>query len=328
MTGKRKLFARILMVAIGVSLVLLSFTGCTTQKETLTFADYDWDSAQVHNRIAAFILDNGYGYDIAYNFGSTAPMWAGLVDGSNDIAMEIWVENQQDAYDEGIGDGSVIDLGSNYPDSWQGFLVPTYMIEDGDLPADISVDNISEYWDLFQDPEDPTKGRFYSCIPGWFCEQINGEKFEVYGLNDTFNIFLPGSGAALLTSMVSAYDSHEAWFGYYWAPTPALGLYDMTVVEEPAYNDSDWNANHGCAYPAVQVNICVNSSLPDKAPEVVDFLENYETTTEMTNAALAYMESNGASAEDAAVWFLQQYESLWTDWVPSDVADKVLDALP
>ena len=328
MIGKRRFLTSILIVALSAILVLSSFTGCVTKKETLWFADLDWDSAQVHNRIAAFIIENGYGYGVDYNFGSTIPMFVGLTDGSNDISMEIWVENQQEAYDVAIADGTIVDLGGNYTDNWQGFLVPTYMIDDGDLPADISVEDMPQYWELFQDPEDPTKGRFYSCIAGWQCEIINEEKFGVYGLDDYYNIFLPGTGAALLTSLVSAYENHEPWFGYYWSPTPALGLYDMTPVAEPPYDETVWETNHGCDYPAVNVNICVTASLLDRAPEVIEFLEKYDTTAAMTNAALAYMESNEATSGEAAVFFLQEYESVWTQWVPSDIADKVKDALP
>ena len=328
MTRKQKLGTKLLIVALGAILILSSFIGCITQKETITFADLDWDSAQVHNRIAAFILEHGYDYNIEYNFGSTIPMFLGLTDGSNDISMEIWVENQQEAYDEAIAAGTIVDLGGNFLDNWQGWLVPTYMITDGDLPADISVEDMTEYWELFKDPEDPTKGRFYSCIAGWECELINDEKFEVYGLDDTYNIFLPGSGAALLSSMVGAYEKHEPWFGYYWSPTSALGLYDMTPIGEPAYNETVWNTNHGCAFPAVNINICVNAGLLDRAPDAVEFLENYETTAAMANDALAYMEANEATAEEAAVYFLQEYESVWTQWVPADIASKVKAALP
>ena len=128
--------------------------------------------------------------------------------------------------------------------------------------------------------------------------------------------------------MVSAYEKREPWFGYYWSPTPALGMYDMTPVAEPAYDEAVWDTNHGTAYPAVKVNICVNASLLDRAPDAVAFLRNYDTTAAMTSAALGYMESNKVTSEEAAVFFLQQYESVWTQWVPSDIADKVKDALP
>jgi len=330
MSKKRNLGIKLLVLILGAALILSSFAGCTATevKPTLVFADLTWDSAFFHNRVAGFILENGYGYEVDSIPGSTTPLFAGLAAGEIDISMEIWMDNQKEAVDEAIDAGQVVDLGRNFGDSWQGWLVPTYMIEDGDLPADISVDNISDYWDLFQDPEDPTMGRFYNGDPGWACTGIDIIKFETYGLNENFNIFNAGSTEALNASLVSAYESHEPWFGYYWSPTYLLGQLDMTVVAEPSYDQAAWDENYGCAYTDVPVHIVVNTELIDKAPDVVAFLTKYETTTAMINASLAYMDDNEASFEEAAVWFLQEYESTWTQWVPDDIASKVKAALP
>ncbi len=331
MIAKRRLPAIILLVVLSAILVLSSLiTGCTPteEKPTLVFADLTWDSAYFHNRVAGFILDNGYGYEIDSIPGATIPLFAGVAAGEIDINMEVWMDNQKEAVDAAVEEGTVVDLGRNYGDSWQGWLVPTYMIEDGDLPADISVDNISDYWDLFKDPEDPTKGRFYNGDPGWECTGIDAIKFETYGLDESFNIFNAGSTDALNASLVSAYESHSPWFGYYWAPTYILGQLDMTVVAEPEYDEDIWNENYGCAYTDVPVHIVVNTGLIDKAPDAVSFLTKYETTAAMINAALAYMDEQGASYEETAIWFLQEYESTWTQWVPEDIASKVKAALP
>ena len=129
--------------------------------------------------------------------------------------------------------------------------------------------------------------------------------------------------------MKAAYAKGEPWFGYYWAPTPALGQLDMTAIEEPAYSEAVWNTNHACAYPAVHVNIMVNAELPNRAPEVVEFLRAYTTTTAQVNDALGYMDANNASPADAAVYYLQKYESTWTKWIPyTEVINKVKAALP
>ena len=72
----------------------------------------------------------------------------------------------------------------------------------------------------------------------------------------------------------------------------------------------------------------VSASLLDSAPDIVEFLRNYETTADMANKALAYMQETKADTTAAAIYFLQEYESLWTQWVPSDVANKVKAALP
>lgn len=313
-------------------LVVPLMAGCAgeAEKEPVIFGDLGWDSAQVHNQIAALILENGYGYPPSiFTPGETIPIFAGTINGDVHVNMEVWVENQQEAVDKALADGTVLDLGDNFWDNWQGFLVPTYMIEDGLIPADITVEQMPEYAHLFPDPEDSSKGAFYSCIAGWQCQIINEEKMGVYGLNDTYNIILPGSGAALLASLKSAYAQHEPWFGYYWEPTPALGQLDMTHVKEPAYSDATWNDNHGCDYPAVKVNVMVNAEWADTIdPAIIDFLTDYSTTTAQNNDMLAYMDSNEASTRDAAIYFLENYEAVWTKWVSSDVADKVKAALP
>jgi len=298
--------------------------------KTIRFLDNSWDTIQVHNRIVGFVAKHGYGYDPDYIASETIPGMAGLMRGDADINMEVWVENVQEAYDKGISSGVLIDLGSNFSDSWQGWLVPTYVIQ-GDVERGIkpmapdlkSVFDMPKYWELFKDPEDPSKGRFYSSIPGWKVTELNEQKFKAYGLDKTYNIFLPGSDAALAGSMEAAYRKGEPWFGYYWAPTWVLGKLDMTPLEEPAYDPQVWKTTKACAFPPVQVNIVVNSDFAKENPQIVNFLKKYETTTDLNNKILAYMQENKASTEETAVWFLKNYKELWKDWLPEDAAAKV-----
>ena len=330
MTKKHKPGIKLLLVALGAILILTSFVGCVTEPEkpTLIFADFNWDSAQLHNRIAAFILEHGYGYESELVPGESIPLITALERGDVDVVMEWFLEGALEAYEKAIASGEVVDLGPNFPDTWQGWLVPTYMIEDGDLPEGFSVFDMADYWELFKDPEDPTKGRFINSIPGWVSTGSNSEKLVAYGLTDYYTDFLAGSDAALSGSMVGAYEKHDPWIGYYWSPTWVLGKLDMTKVVEPPYDKEVWDTTHACAYPAGPANILVNVGLQDTAPDVVEFLRNYGTTLVQNNEALLYMQENEATTEDAAVWFLQEYESIWTQWVPADIASKVKDALP
>ena len=131
--------------------------------------------------------------------------------------------------------------------------------------------------------------------------------------------------------MKAAYTKGEPWFGYYWAPTPALGQLDMTAIEEPPYDEAVWKTNHACAYPAVHVNIVVNADWFDKNENAsaAEFLTRYATTTAQVNDALGYMDANKASVEEAAIYFLQKYKSTWRQWIPfPEVIGKVEAALP
>ena len=335
MNISRRLLRGVALAVASIALLVVSLAGCTPEaKQTVVFGDLSWDSAQVNNRVAAFIAANGYGYSVEYVPGDTIILLQGLRRGDIDVNMEIWVENQQDAYDAAIDSGDVLDLGNNFGDNWQGWLVPRYMVE-GDATRGLeatapdlrSVADLVNYWELFKDPENPDKGRFINSIPGWECTDINSQKLVAYGLDQYYTDFVVGSDAALSGSMAAAYEKGEPWLGYYWAPTWVLGKFDMYALEEPAFDEDVWNSTRACAYPSNNVNVAVNAAFAADNPDLVTFLDNFNTKTEQHNAVLAYMQDNGATTEEAAIYFLREYEDVWTSWVPAEVAAAVKAAL-
>jgi len=330
-TGKAVRVATILLVLFLVSTGIAGVTSA----ETLQFADFSWDSVQVHNRIAGFIIHHGFGYDVDYTFGDTEPLLLGLRRGDIHIAMEMWVDNILDAYKEALAAGEIIDFGSNFPDSPQGWYVPTFVIE-GDEDRDIepmapdlrSVEDLADYWELFEEAEHPGKGRFYNAPTGWVVHDINLAKFEAYGLEDTFVAFDPGSDTALATAIVRAYERGEPIVAYYWEPAWVTGLLDLTMLEEPPYDPEIWEETRGTEFPATRVHIAINSELAGRAPELVTFLANYETTLEQTNEALAFMYTEDADVDEAALWFLDNFRDVWKGFLYNDdVIERVEQAL-
>ncbi|NLT95055.1 MAG: ABC transporter substrate-binding protein [Clostridia bacterium] len=335
-----KIFSWVLILAL-----LLLVTGCggakqeaeekgeTTVQEvvkpTLVFADAGWDSIRFHNEVAAYIIEKGYGYPTDVMPGSTPITFQGLEKGDIDIYMEAWTTNLPN-YDEIIARGNVIELGINFDDNYQGLYVPTYLIK-GDpergieaLAPDLkTIKELPKYWELFKDPEDNSKGRIFGAIPGWEVDKILQEKLKNYGILESFNYVSPGSDTALATSMTKAYEMGEPWVGYYWEPTWIMGLYDMTLLADEKYSDELWNDGYRCEFPPVPVTVCVNKEMLEIAPEVVEFLKNYKTSSALTSEALAYMQENQTSEAEAARWFIKEYEELWTKWVPAEIADKV-----
>jgi glycine betaine/proline transport system substrate-binding protein len=134
--------------------------------------------------------------------------------------------------------------------------------------------------------------------------------------------------------MASAYEDEEPWFGYYWGPTVPLGQYDMTKVDigevNPdvhARNQNPDADNPGVSdFPAAPVLTSVTSDLADRAPRVVDFLSNMAWETDTMSALLAWQEENNANAEETAVYFLRNYQDVWSGWL-DDAARGNLSAL-
>ncbi|WP_240986929.1 ABC transporter substrate-binding protein [Acididesulfobacillus acetoxydans] len=320
-------------------ILLLLLSGCAsvggmTEKPQIVFGDASWDSAQIHDRVAGFIIEHGYGHPVAYQFGDTIPLLEGLSKGDIQVMMEVWYQNFQTSWRQFLKSGTVKDLGSNYSDAPQGWYVPTYLIK-GDPARGIapmapdlkSVSDLAKYWNLFKDPEDPSKGRFYNAPSGWAVSTIDQKKMTVYGLDKYFKVFDPGSQTALDTSLLTAYQQGKPWVGYYWAPTWILGKLNMTLLAEPPYSATQWKKNYGCAFPPAPVHKAINSKLASTAPDVVSFLEKYHTTLDQTSAALAYMHDHNSDPQLAAIWYLRNYPNVWKQWVPADVATRVTKAL-
>jgi glycine betaine/proline transport system substrate-binding protein len=311
----------------------------------IVFGDYGWDSALVLNRIAQFILEEGYGYSTDSVPGETIPLFQGMLSDDVQVSMEIWAA-QLDGWREAVDAGDVHQLGLSIDETVQGWWVPTYVIEGDEergiepMAPDLThVDDLPEYWELFQDPEDDSKGRFMECIAGWECERVNEIKFYSYGLDEYYNRFLPGSGAALATDIVTSYDAGEPWLGYYWGPTWIFGQVELTMLEEPEYSDECWDdimsaidagettVDNPCAYPAVEVFVGVTDELYQAAPDVVEFLEQVSFTMEEVSEILAAMQEDDLDPDEGAEWFLRERSDMWHDWVPDELIEDIEAAL-
>ncbi|MGJ9458104.1 ABC transporter substrate-binding protein [Oceanobacillus sp. CF4.6] len=327
-------FMLCLLIGLGIYSSAASTENSEPSKGTITFADAGWDSLLVHNEIAGFIVENGYHYNFEVTNGSSAATFTGLRTGEIDVYMELWFNNLKEPYLEAQEAGEVVELGTNFTTDMQGFFVPTFVIE-GDpengiepMAPDLkTAEDLKKYPELFQDPADPSKGRIVGGHSGSVAQEIMKQKVQTYGLDEYYNYFSPGSAGATSASIEKAFKNFEPWVGYYWSPTWILSKYEMTLLIEPEYEPEIWNENYGTAFPENQIYIVSHKDLPQRAPEITEFLGNYQTTNELTGEALLYMQENNASAKEAAQWWLSEHEDLWREWVPSDVAKNVKSAL-
>ncbi|MCC9622671.1 ABC transporter substrate-binding protein [Thalassospira sp. MA62] len=307
----------------------------------VVFAGLNYDSALFHNAVARFIIEKGYGCTTDALPGDVIPLLTGAGKGDIDVVMEIWRDNVADAWKKAEAAGNVAQIGVNFDDAVEGWFVPRYVIE-GDAERGIepmapdlkSVDDLAKYAELFEDPEEPGKGRFYNCPAGWVCEKVNSAKLAAYDLDDSFTNFRPGTGAALSAAIASAHKRGQPALYYYWGPTWVMGLYDSYRLEEPAYDaeifdalKTDPDPKQATAYPQSTVTIGVNSDFKDAAPTLIDFLTKYETSNALVSEMLAYMQENNEKPDGAAAYFLKQKPEIWKSWVSDEVAARVESAL-
>lgn len=325
---RKTTIALMLVLVFMISLVSACGAG-SGSKDKMIMADPGWDSVRFHNYVAGYILEHGYDIETEMVVGSTPITWQGLIENDIQIYMEVWSENLPN-YDADIASGSVLELSVNFDDNAQGLYVPAYMVH-GDAERGIeavtpdlrTVMDLKQYADVFADPDVSGMGRMYGAISGWEIDGILYKKYEAYGLDEMFTYFRPGSDAAMVTALVSAYESGEPWVGYYWEPTWVSGLYDLILLEDEPFVDMEQFEAGLTEFPANRVTIAVNPAVKEEHPEVVEFLSNYQTSSALTATGLAYMNENDVGEQEAAIWFLKQQDDLLSDWVTD--ADRLAD---
>jgi glycine betaine/proline transport system substrate-binding protein len=311
-----------------------------TEKPTLKLGDTQFDSLWLNNSIAKFVIEKGYGYPVETVETTTPIAEVALARGELDIWLELWQQNWQDAYDKHIAAGDFLNVGSIYEAGPQFFLVPEWVAEEYDIKTieDLKRPDVVE---LFKNPENPRKGAFINCVSGWECAQINRAKFRAYGLDEYYDIIEPGSTGAMDAALVGPQKRKQPVFGYYWAPTALVGMFDWYVIEEPEYSqeawaevlkgvaDRDYTPKQASAYETLPVDIGVYKGTPEKAPDVYELLKKMSVGLAPINETLAWADENDVSpnSEEIAVYYLKNYEDRWTSWMPAENAQKVKDAL-
>jgi len=303
---------------------------CGTDKK-IDIAEMNWPSAAALAHVHAIILEKGFGCSVEIVTGDTVPTSASMLSkGRPTIAPELWTGTIQEAWDKGLAEGSVEVAGLAISDgAVEGWWIPKYVADAN--PELKTVEDLTKYAGLFADPDEPNQGRFYSCPPGWGCEIANAALFEAYGLEDTFNLFSPGSGGNLDASIVRAFEREEPIVFYYWGPTSIMGKYDMVQLEMPAYDAEIWACNTDAAcspkrkssFASPPVVVATAKWLSEEAPNVAGYLSKVSLNNVQISSMLSWGAENKAGAAETAENFLKTEEALWGSWVSAEIAERV-----
>lgn len=337
MTISRKsmLLAASLLLGAAFALPAQAQETCGTDR-TIDIAEMTWPSAAALAHIHATILDKGFGCTVEIVTGDTVPTSSSMLSrGTPAVAPELWTSAIEQPWKDGIAEGKVVQLADAITDGTvEGWFIPRYVQEAN--PELVTAEDAIARPDLFPDPEQPDQGRLYSCPPGWACELSTSALFEAYDMEDTWNLFSPGSGGALDASIARAFLRKEPILFYYWGPTAILGKYDAVQLDlgEPNQAVYACNTDPECeqpagktAYPSSPAVIGAAKWIETDAPAVADYFSKVGLSNAQISALLVYGDENKADAAATAENFLKTEEDTWTKWVPAEVADRVRASL-
>lgn len=311
-------------------------TQCGTDRK-IDIAEMTWPSAAALAHIHARILSTGYGCQVEIVTGDTVPTSSSMLTrGTPAVAPELWTSSIEEPWKRGMEAGEVVQLADAITDGTvEGWFIPRYLQEQH--PELVSADAVIARPDLFADPDDASKGRIYSCPPGWACELSTTALFEAYDMaNKGWNLFSPGSGGALDASIARAFLREEPILFYYWGPTAILGKYDAVQLDLGPVDAAVYacNTDPACtepagktAYPSSPAVVGAAAWVQEDAPAVAAYFSKVGLSNEQISKLLVYGDENQADAAATAENFLRTEDAVWTQWVPAEVAERVKASL-
>ncbi|WP_165856108.1 ABC transporter substrate-binding protein [Marinobacter sp. JSM 1782161] len=324
----RKLTQAALLCAAALPTIALPSLAQADECGEVSITQMNWASNEVVTNVAKFLMEQGYGCDVSVVPSDTVPAITSVAEnGEPDIVTELWVNSTGKVFDRLESEGKIERLGKVLrPGGVEGWWIPTYLAEEH--PELKTIEGVMAHPEL-------VGNRFNNCPDGWGCRVVSDNLIRALDLESSgIEVFNHGSGETLASSMGSAYENQEPWFGYYWGPTVPLGKYDMTKVDMGEYKPEVHEANQTpdaenpgvSAFPAAPVLTAVTTDFKEREPAVADMLSKLHFKTSEMSALLAWKDANSASGEEAAVYFLQNNPDTWSQWL-NDSARENLSAL-
>jgi glycine betaine/proline transport system substrate-binding protein len=315
----RKLKSAALLCALAIPALAQADCG------EVSITEMNWASNTVVTNVAKFIMEQGYGCDVTVVPSDTVPAVTSVAEnGEPDIVTELWLNSAGEAYLRLEEEGKVERLGKVLtPGGIEGWWIPTYLAE--------AHPELKTIEGVMANPE-LVNNRFNNCPDGWGCRVVNDNLIRALDLEKSgIKVFNHGSGETLASSMASAVQDKEPWFGYYWGPTVPLGKYDMTRVKLGEYkpevhkkNQTPDAKNPGVSeFPAATILTSVTTDFKEREPEVAEMLSKLTFQTSTMSSLLAWMDTNNASGEEAAVHFLSNNQDEWSGWLNDSAREKL-----
>ncbi|TEA69506.1 glycine betaine ABC transporter substrate-binding protein [Allopusillimonas ginsengisoli] len=309
--------------------------------QPIKLADQTWESATFTTHVIQSLLEAAYGCKTEIIPGTPAATESALAQNDLQIMGELW-SGRSPIIENAIKAGDVRVIGDTLAGgAEQGWYVPDYVVH-GDPQRGIapmapdleSWQDLPRYKSLFRDPEVPSKGRFLNCPSGWVCEKTNSRLLTVHGLDDDYNNFRAGTGAALDAAISAAYDRGEPILFYYWQPAGLMAKYKFAKIEQDPFNQACWDtivSGEGklCSsdFLVARLSVAVSSVFAQRNPELVAFFERLQFEPPLLNQMILEMTESRANGETMAAKFLREHTDIWHAWLPADVAARADRAL-
>lgn len=254
-----------------------------------------WPSSVATTKLAATVIENELGYPVKLTTADPGLLYQGVKTGDLDAQLSSWLPSTHASYYEKAWADSIT-LGPNLIGTRAGLVVPEY----------VDIDKVSE----LADHADRFNSRIVGIGAGAGVMEDAREVIEKYNLD----FELQASSTAGMAAALRRATKNGDWVVVTgWSPLWIWGKFDLKYLED----------DRGIYEEAGYVSTLTSRELPEKAPEVFQFLRRFQINIETLNNLTLAMEEGKSEQEAVNDWLDENTETMnrWVAGIDRDDQD-------
>lgn len=278
---------------------------------------HDWTGQLITTTIMGDVLKKA-GYNVEYVQADYLAQFAGMRTGDLDVAMELWATTAQEALDEAVATGDVVNMGETGMKAIEEWWYPAYMEET--CPGLPNWEALKDCAEAFSTPETAPKGRYLGGPVTW--GGFDEERVEALGLD--FEVVHAGTDAALFAELEAAYQRKDPIILWIYSPHWAPAKYEGKFVEFPAYSKECYedpavglnpDMAYDCGKPSGPIYKAAWKGVDAKWPGAAKAIRAFTLTNEDMGAMVGAVDLDGKTVEDVAADWVAKNEAIWSAWI-------------
>ena len=319
MTYKKSLCG--VLIAFGLSATT------SAQAETVVIGVAPWASITATAHVLQRIIEQRLGLPVELRSASHAEMFEGMDRGTIHVHPEVWMPNQQNLHDTYVQEKGTVEMNENPVDAFQGMCVDT---------KHAGANGISSIFDLTKpevaalfDADGNGRGEMYIGVSGWSSTNVERIRAKSYGYDQVMDLYEDDEAVAY-EGLDNAIKSGKPWLGFCYGPHYIFTQHggDLTVLEEPDYDDEKWNviqpaddpnwienSEASTAWDIITLNLHFARSVEQSHPKIVPLLRNFELDMDVVSTFTYALDIEKQDPKAFAEQWVAENEDLILGWL-------------
>ena len=285
----------------------------------------NWPSAAATASILKVVLEDNLGLEVELQNGTNPVIFEAMDTGSMHVHPEVWLPNQTNLHEKFVESKGTVRMSPNGVPSFQGMCVTKASAERTGITdiSDLADPDVARNFDTNGDG----LGEVWVGASGWASTNIEKIRAKSYGYDETMEL-LEMDEALAMADLDAAVAKDVNHVFYCYTPNHMFALYDLIILEEPAYDASKWTiiqptddpewlekSSAPVAWDLAYLHVHYAASLEESHPEAAALLSKVKLTTDQVSHMTFGLVVEGMSADDYATQWAKDNAELVDQWM-------------